>query len=75
VFSHPPAQRDLARVVAAQNLGFRLRREFRTFAHPPRRCSPCSPRHVQRAFAGVGEMSFSAVLREARDPSCSPSSN
>jgi|tagenome__1003787_1003787.scaffolds.fasta_scaffold20695917_2 hypothetical protein len=34
-----------------------------------------SPRHVQRAFAGVGEMSFSAVLREARDPSCSPSSN
>ena len=36
VFSHPPRNAISRCVVAAQNLGFRLmRREFRTFAHPP----------------------------------------
>jgi 16S rRNA G966 N2-methylase RsmD len=36
VFSHPPYNRISRAFVAAQNLIFRaLRREFRTFAHPP----------------------------------------
>jgi protein-L-isoaspartate O-methyltransferase len=36
VFSHPPRNLISRSFVAAQNLGFRLlRREFRTFAHPP----------------------------------------
>jgi 16S rRNA G966 N2-methylase RsmD len=36
VFSYPPRNRVSRLVVAAQNLLFRLlRREFRTFAHPP----------------------------------------
>jgi protein-L-isoaspartate O-methyltransferase len=36
VFSHPPRNPISRAIVAAQNLGFRLvRREFRTFAHPP----------------------------------------
>jgi 16S rRNA G966 N2-methylase RsmD len=36
VFSHPPRNLISRSIVAAQNLGFRLlRREFRTFAHPP----------------------------------------
>jgi len=36
VFSHPPRNPISRTIVAAQNLGFRLlRREFRTFAHPP----------------------------------------
>jgi magnesium-protoporphyrin O-methyltransferase len=36
VFSHPPRNAISRLVVAAQNLAFRLmRREFRTFAHPP----------------------------------------
>ena len=37
VFSHPPRNAVSRLVVATQNLVFRLlRREFRTFAHPPR---------------------------------------
>jgi 2-polyprenyl-3-methyl-5-hydroxy-6-metoxy-1,4-benzoquinol methylase len=37
VFSHPPRNVVSRAIVGAQNLGFRaLRREFRTFAHPPR---------------------------------------
>jgi 16S rRNA G966 N2-methylase RsmD len=37
VFSHPPRNVVSRAVVGAQNLAFRaLRREFRTFAHPPR---------------------------------------
>jgi 2-polyprenyl-3-methyl-5-hydroxy-6-metoxy-1,4-benzoquinol methylase len=37
VFSHPPRNAVARAVVGAQNLVFRaLRREFRTFAHPPR---------------------------------------
>jgi 2-polyprenyl-3-methyl-5-hydroxy-6-metoxy-1,4-benzoquinol methylase len=36
VFSHPPRNLIARAIVAAQNLGFRImRREFRTFAHPP----------------------------------------
>jgi 16S rRNA G966 N2-methylase RsmD len=36
VFSHPPRNAISRTLVAAQNLGFRLmRREFRTFTHPP----------------------------------------
>jgi SAM-dependent methyltransferase len=36
VFSHPPRHAISRAVVGAQNLAFRLlRREFRTFAHPP----------------------------------------
>jgi hypothetical protein len=36
VFSYPPRNAVPRSVVAAQNIGFRLRRgEFRTFAHPP----------------------------------------
>jgi 16S rRNA G966 N2-methylase RsmD len=36
VFSHPPRNPISRAIVAAENLGFRLRgREFRTFAHPP----------------------------------------
>ena len=36
VFSHPPRNLISRAIVATQNLGFRLmRREFRTFAHPP----------------------------------------
>jgi 16S rRNA G966 N2-methylase RsmD len=36
VFSHPPRNLISRSIVVAQNLGFRLlRREFRTFAHPP----------------------------------------
>jgi 2-polyprenyl-3-methyl-5-hydroxy-6-metoxy-1,4-benzoquinol methylase len=36
VFSHPPRNLISRTLVATQNLGFRLlRREFRTFAHPP----------------------------------------
>jgi 16S rRNA G966 N2-methylase RsmD len=36
VFSHPPRNLISRSIVAVQNLGFRLlRREFRTFAHPP----------------------------------------
>jgi magnesium-protoporphyrin O-methyltransferase len=36
VFSHPPRNPLSRAIIAAQNLGFRImRREFRTFAHPP----------------------------------------
>jgi tRNA A58 N-methylase Trm61 len=36
VFSHPPRNAVSRAVVAAQNLGFRVKgSEFRTFAHPP----------------------------------------
>jgi magnesium-protoporphyrin O-methyltransferase len=36
VFSHPPRNAISRLVVGAENLGFRImRREFRTFAHPP----------------------------------------
>jgi magnesium-protoporphyrin O-methyltransferase len=36
VFSHPPRNSISRAILAAQNLGFRLKgREFRTFAHPP----------------------------------------
>ncbi len=36
VFSHPPRNVISRAIVGTQNLGFRLlRREFRTFAHPP----------------------------------------
>ena len=36
VFSHPPRNPISRTIIAAQNLGLRLRRsEFRTFAHPP----------------------------------------
>jgi magnesium-protoporphyrin O-methyltransferase len=36
VFSHPPRNPISRAIVATQNLGFRvMRREFRTFAHPP----------------------------------------
>jgi hypothetical protein len=36
VFSHPPRNAVSRAVVAAQNLGFRVKRsDFRTFAHPP----------------------------------------
>jgi 2-polyprenyl-3-methyl-5-hydroxy-6-metoxy-1,4-benzoquinol methylase len=37
VFSHPPRNLISRAVVGIENLGFRvMRREFRTFAHPPR---------------------------------------
>jgi 16S rRNA G966 N2-methylase RsmD len=36
VFSHPPRNLLSRAIIAAQNLGFRvMRREFRTFIHPP----------------------------------------
>jgi 2-polyprenyl-3-methyl-5-hydroxy-6-metoxy-1,4-benzoquinol methylase len=50
VFSHPPRNVISRTVVAAQNLGFRLlRREFRTFAHPPAAMLEVLERHGLRA--------------------------
>jgi 16S rRNA G966 N2-methylase RsmD len=49
VFSHPPRNPISRFVVAAQNLGFRLlRREFRTFAHPPQAMLAVLKRHGLR---------------------------
>ena len=52
VFSHPPRNPISRAIIAAQNLGFRLmRREFRTFAHPPPAMLAVLERHgLQRTF-------------------------
>jgi 16S rRNA G966 N2-methylase RsmD len=56
VFSHPPRNPISRAIVAAQNLGFRaLRREFRTFAHPPPAMLAVLERHGLRpTFAHRG---------------------
>ena len=60
VFSHPPRNPISRAIVAAQNLGFRLmRREFRTFAHPPggdarRAGTPRTETHVQPTAGSRG---------------------
>jgi 2-polyprenyl-3-methyl-5-hydroxy-6-metoxy-1,4-benzoquinol methylase len=56
VFSHPPRNPISRSIIAAQNLGFRLlRREFRTFAHPPPAMLAVLERHgLQPAFAHHG---------------------
>jgi magnesium-protoporphyrin O-methyltransferase len=37
VFSHPPRNPISRSIIALQNVGFRMtRKEFRTFAHPPK---------------------------------------
>jgi 2-polyprenyl-3-methyl-5-hydroxy-6-metoxy-1,4-benzoquinol methylase len=56
VFSHPPRNPISRSIIAAQNLGFRLlRREFRTFAHPPPAMLAVLERHgFQPAFAHHG---------------------
>jgi 2-polyprenyl-3-methyl-5-hydroxy-6-metoxy-1,4-benzoquinol methylase len=56
VFSHPPRNPISRCIIAAQNLGFRLlRREFRTFAHPPPAMLAVLERHgLQPAFAHHG---------------------
>jgi 2-polyprenyl-3-methyl-5-hydroxy-6-metoxy-1,4-benzoquinol methylase len=56
VFSHPPRNPISRAIIAAQNLGFRLmRREFRTFAHPPPAMLAVLERHgLQRTFTHRG---------------------
>ena len=56
VFSHPPRNLISRSIVVAQNLGFRLlRREFRTFAHPPPAMLAVLERHGLRpTFAHRG---------------------
>jgi 16S rRNA G966 N2-methylase RsmD len=56
VFSHPPRNLISRSLVAAQNVGFRLlRREFRTFAHPPPAMLAVLERHGLRpTFAHRG---------------------
>jgi 16S rRNA G966 N2-methylase RsmD len=63
VFSHPPRNAISRLIVGVQNLGFRvMRREFRTFAHPPEamlaalRAGGLQPtyRHEGRAWRVVG---------------------
>jgi 16S rRNA G966 N2-methylase RsmD len=56
VFSHPPRNPISHAIVATQNLGFRLlRREFRTFAHPPPAMLAVLERHeLQRTFTHRG---------------------
>lgn len=53
VFSYPPRNTVSRLLIAAQNLLFRLlRREFRTFAHPPSRMVGVLEEHgLHRAFA------------------------
>lgn len=49
VFSHPPRNPLSRAVIGAENFGFRLlRREFRTFAHPPRAMLAVLTRHGLR---------------------------
>jgi hypothetical protein len=52
VFSHPPRNPISRAIIAAQNLGFRvMRREFRTFTHPPPAMLAVLERHgLQRTF-------------------------
>jgi 2-polyprenyl-3-methyl-5-hydroxy-6-metoxy-1,4-benzoquinol methylase len=56
VFSYPPRNAISRSILGAQNLAFRLqRREFRTFAHPPRAMLAVLERHGLRpAFAHRG---------------------
>jgi magnesium-protoporphyrin O-methyltransferase len=56
VFSHPPRNAFSRTLVGAQNLMFKLmRREFRTFAHPPEAMLAVLQRHgMQPAFAHHG---------------------
>jgi len=56
VFSHPPRNVLSRTLVGAQNLGLRLlRREFRTFAHPPPAMLAVLEQHgLRRTFAHRG---------------------
>jgi Methyltransferase domain len=56
VFSHPPRNPISRAVIGAQNLGFRImRREFRTFAHPPPAMLAVLERHgLHRTFSHRG---------------------
>ena len=56
VFSHPPRNVVSRAVVGLQNLGFRLmRREFRTFAHPPAAMlDVCRAHGLEPAYAHAG---------------------
>jgi magnesium-protoporphyrin O-methyltransferase len=56
VFSHPPRNPISRSPIAAQNLGFRLmRRQFRTFAHPPAAMLAVLERHgLQPIFTHRG---------------------
>ena len=58
VFSHPPRNAISRTVVASQNLWFRLlRREFRTFAHPPAAMLGVLEAHgLEPTFAGGGRV-------------------
>ena len=56
VFSHPPRNAGTRLLVGLQNLGFRLmRREFRTFAHPPAAMlDVCRAHGLEPAYAHAG---------------------
>jgi magnesium-protoporphyrin O-methyltransferase len=56
VFSHPPRNAGSRLLVGLQNLGFRLmRREFRTFAHPPAAMlDVCRAHGLEPAYAHAG---------------------
>ena len=56
VFSHPPRNLLSRAIIAAQNLGFRvMRREFRTFTHPPPAMLAILERHgLQHTFTHHG---------------------
>jgi 2-polyprenyl-3-methyl-5-hydroxy-6-metoxy-1,4-benzoquinol methylase len=56
VFSHPPRNPISRAIISTQNLGFRLmRREFRTFTHPPPAMLAVLERHgLQRTFTHRG---------------------
>ena len=56
VFSHPPRNPISRAIIATQNVGFRImRREFRTFAHPPAAMLAVLERHgLQRTFTHRG---------------------
>jgi 16S rRNA G966 N2-methylase RsmD len=56
VFSHPPRNPISRAIIAAQNLGFRvMRREFRTFTHPPPAMIAVLERHgLQHTFTHRG---------------------
>jgi 16S rRNA G966 N2-methylase RsmD len=56
VFSHPPRNAGSRAVIGAQNLGFRvMRRQFRTFVHPPEAMlDVCRARGLTAALAHRG---------------------
>jgi 16S rRNA G966 N2-methylase RsmD len=69
VFSHPPRNVAARMVIVMQNLGLRLmRKEFRTFAHPPAAMiSVLEARGLQAGVAGGGPVwRFAGLQRDRR---------